>query len=49
MPKKSSISIKIDPELWKTAKIEAVKHNITLTELLEEAIRDYIEKRRTIQ
>ena len=32
-------SIKIDAELWKQAKIEAIKRGITLGELLELALR----------
>jgi predicted HicB family RNase H-like nuclease len=40
-------SLRIDPEIWKQAKIEAIKHDITLTELLEEAINCWIEKKMT--
>lgn len=32
-------SLKIDPELWKRAKLEAVKREIELSELVERAIR----------
>jgi len=32
-------SVKIDAELWKQAKIEAIKRGITLSELLELALR----------
>jgi hypothetical protein len=35
-------SLRIDPEIWKEAKIQAIKHDITLTELLEEAINCWI-------
>ena len=41
-----STSIKIDPETWKKAKIEAIEEDLTVSELLEEAIREYIEKKR---
>ena len=44
MPNRTPTSIKIDPELWKEAKIEAIKAEITLSELMEEAIRDWIKK-----
>ncbi len=40
--KKEATSIKIDPELWKEAKIEAVKHDKTVSELVEEAIAAWI-------
>jgi len=38
-------SLRIDPELWKKAKIEAVKCDITLGDLIDEAIRDWIQKK----
>jgi predicted HicB family RNase H-like nuclease len=37
-------SLRIDPQIWKQAKIEAIKHDITLTELLEEAINCWIKQ-----
>ena len=37
-------SLKVNPELWKEAKIEALKCDITLGELVDQAIRDWIEK-----
>lgn len=40
MGKKTATSINIDEELWKEAKIEAVKRGITVTELLEKALRN---------
>jgi predicted HicB family RNase H-like nuclease len=43
--KRDATSIKIDPNVWKEAKIEAIKHDITLSSLLEEAIQEWIEKR----
>lgn len=43
--KRDATSIKIDPILWKEAKIEAIKHNITLSGLVEEAIKEWIKKR----
>jgi hypothetical protein len=43
-PKDSSIkreatSIKIDPELWKEAKIEAIRRDTDVSELVETALR----------
>jgi len=40
-------SLRIDPELWKEAKIQAIKHDMTLTELLEEAIDCWIKQQQT--
>jgi predicted HicB family RNase H-like nuclease len=31
-------SLRIDPEVWKQAKVEAIQHDMTLTKLVEEAI-----------
>jgi len=39
MAKKMVTSIKVDQELWKEAKIFAAKNDITLTELLNKALR----------
>lgn len=39
-------SIKVDPKLWKEAKIQAIKEDLTVSELLEEAIREYIKRKR---
>ena len=38
-PKKEATSIKIDPELWKEAKIEAIKRDMELGELVEQSLR----------
>jgi len=46
LPKRVPTSIKIDPELWKEAKIEAIRHDMTLSELVEEAIREWIRRHR---
>jgi len=42
--KKEATSIKINPELWKEAKIEAIKHSITVSELVEGAIEAWIKE-----
>lgn len=36
--KRESTSIKIDPELWKAAKIEAIKRDMDLSDLVEHAL-----------
>lgn len=38
-------SLKVDPELWKKAKIEALKQDMTLSRLVDEAIKEWIEKK----
>jgi len=43
---KEATSIKVNPELWKQAKIEAIKHNKTVSELVEEAIEQWIKERK---
>jgi predicted HicB family RNase H-like nuclease len=35
-------SLRIDPQIWKQAKVEAIQHDITLTQLVEEAINCWI-------
>ena len=37
-------SLRIDPEIWKKAKVEAIQHDITLTQLVEEAINCWIKQ-----
>lgn len=37
--KKAKTSIKIDPDLWKEVKIEAIRREITVSDLLEEALK----------
>jgi hypothetical protein len=39
MVKRESTSINVDPDLWKNAKIEAIKRGITVTELFEQSLR----------
>jgi hypothetical protein len=40
--KRVTTSIKIDPDLWKKAKIEAIKHDLDLSELVEKAIETWV-------
>ena len=37
-------SLRVDPELWKRAKIEAIKHDISLGDLIDEALREWLKK-----
>ena len=39
-------SLKVDPQLWKQAKSSALQCDITLGELIDEAVRDWIEKQK---
>jgi len=45
--KKEATSIKIDPDLWKEAKIEAIRHGITVSELVEGAIERWMKENKT--
>ena len=38
-PKRVTTSIKIDPDLWKEAKIEAIQRELDLSELVETALK----------
>jgi hypothetical protein len=39
-------SLRIDPEIWKQARVEAIQHDITLTQLVEEAINCWIKEKK---
>ena len=41
---RTTTSIKVNPEVWKEAKIEAIRHDMSTADLLEEAILKWIEK-----
>jgi predicted HicB family RNase H-like nuclease len=41
---REATSIKVKPKVWKDAKIEAIKENITVSQLVEEAIEKYIKE-----
>lgn len=43
---REATSIKVKPELWREAKIEAIKHGKTVSELVEEAIEEWIKERK---
>lgn len=38
-------SLRVDPKLWKKAKMAAIEHDTTLGCLIDEAIKEWIEKR----
>jgi len=41
---REATAIKIKPDLWKEAKIEAIKHDKTVSELVEEAIEAWMKE-----
>jgi len=44
--KRTATSIKINPELWKETKIKAIQYETTVSELVENAIREYIKRKK---
>jgi len=44
--KRVATSIKIHPQLWKQAKIEAIRNDMELSELVEHAIEKWIEEKK---
>ena len=44
--KRVTTSIKIDPELWKKAKIYCIENNLDLSQLIEKLIREELTKAR---
>lgn len=42
--KRDVTSIKVDPELWKEVKIQAIREDIEVSELMERAIKRELEK-----
>lgn len=46
MAEKMVTSIKVDKELWKDAKIHAIRNEMTLYEFLEQALRNKLEVER---
>jgi len=43
---RETTSIKVRPDLWRNAKIEAIKHGKTVSELVEEAIEAWVRQLR---
>jgi hypothetical protein len=42
-------SLKVDEDLWKRAKKRAVDEEITLQELLNEAVQDYLRRKTVVE
>lgn len=42
-------SIKINPDLWKEVKIQAIREELTISEALEEALKEWLVKKRKAQ
>jgi hypothetical protein len=38
-------SLRVNSDLWKEAKVQAIRHDITLTELVEEAINLWMQEK----
>ena len=43
--KKVKTSIKIDPDLWKEVKIQAIRQDLTVSAAVQEALEQWIDKR----
>lgn len=43
--KREATSIKVDPQLWKEAKIEAINRDMDLSELVEEALEKELKRK----
>lgn len=47
MTKKQFVtSLRVDPDLWKEAKVQAIRNDMTLADLVEEAITDWLRKKK---
>jgi hypothetical protein len=46
---RESTSIKIRPDIWKEAKIEAIRHDMELSELVEQAIESWIKEQEELK
>lgn len=46
MGKRIVTSVKIDEDIWKKAKIEAINQDMQLSEVLENAVDEWIKKRK---
>lgn len=44
MPQKEVTSVKVDPEQWKEAKIESIKQGKTLSDIIEEALGNWLKE-----
>ncbi|MBI3859302.1 MAG: hypothetical protein HY296_03550 [Thaumarchaeota archaeon] len=41
---KTKTSIKVDPELWKSAKIASIQHSVELSQLVEDGLKSELSK-----
>jgi len=46
--KRVATSIKINPDLWKETKIAAINYDTTVSELVENAIKEYIKRKKMV-
>ena len=46
MGKRTVTSLKIDEDIWKKAKIEAINQDMQLSEVLETAVEEWIKKQK---
>lgn len=37
-------SLRVDPDLWKKAKVKAIENDTTLGEVIDEALREWLKK-----
>jgi hypothetical protein len=42
--KQTVTSLRVDPDLWKEAKVQAIKHDLTLAEVVDQAVREWIDE-----
>jgi len=42
MTKRETVSIRVEPELWKEAKIHAVKNDMSIGEVVEKALKAFL-------
>ena len=38
-------SLRVNPDLWKEAKVQAIKLDMSLAEVVDEALREWVEKK----
>ncbi len=43
---RETISIRLDPEVWKKAKIQAIKEDLKMGEFVEKALKEKMKKER---
>jgi hypothetical protein len=43
--KQTVTSLRVDPDLWKEARVQAIKNDMTLADVVDVALREWIEKK----